>query len=59
MLTEYHSEALAIWAYRHRVWDYRVKPITDKVLSRVLGALARCASKTSRTHGSPTACLPN
>ena len=46
MLTEYHSEALAVWAYRHRVWDYRVKPITDDVLSRVLGALARLASNT-------------
>lgn len=36
MLTEYHSEALAVWAYRHRVWDYRVKPITDEFLLRVL-----------------------
>src|SRR6185312_3929078 len=41
---EYHSEALAVWAYRHRVWDYRVKPIPDEALSRVLGALARFAS---------------
>ena len=28
MLTEYHSEALAIWAFRARVWDYMVKPLS-------------------------------
>ena len=44
MLTEYHSEALAVWAYRNRVWDYRVKPIPDEALSRLLGALTRFAS---------------
>lgn len=27
MLTDYHSEALAIWAMRVRVWDYFVKPV--------------------------------
>jgi YesN/AraC family two-component response regulator len=27
MLTEQHSEALAIWALRTRVWDYLVKPL--------------------------------
>lgn len=40
MLTEYHSEALAVWAFRHRVWDYRVKPITDNVLERLVDVLA-------------------
>lgn len=40
MLTEYHSEELAIWAFRHRVWDYRVKPITEDVLSRLIDVLA-------------------
>lgn len=40
MLTEYHSEALGIWALRHRVWDYRVKPITENVLSRLIEVLA-------------------
>jgi len=44
VLTEYHSEALAVWAYRHRVWDYRVKPIPDEALSRVLDALTSFAS---------------
>lgn len=27
MLTEQHSEALAVWAFRARVWDYLIKPI--------------------------------
>lgn len=39
MLTEYHSEALAVWAFRHRVWDYRVKPVTEEVLLRLIREL--------------------
>jgi len=27
MITEAHSEQLAIWAFRTRVWDYFVRPI--------------------------------
>ncbi|NIO38745.1 MAG: response regulator, partial [Burkholderiales bacterium] len=27
MLTVQHSEALAIWAFRTKVWDYLVKPV--------------------------------
>lgn len=43
MLTEYHSEALAIWAFRSRVWDYRVKPIAPETLVHLVGALARAS----------------
>lgn len=32
MLTEQHSEALAVWALRNRVWDYLVKPLTHQEL---------------------------
>jgi AraC-like DNA-binding protein len=32
MLTEQHSEVLAIWALRIRVWDYFVKPLQPKDL---------------------------
>ncbi|AOE84236.1 hypothetical protein THL1_1688 [Pseudomonas sp. TCU-HL1] len=32
MLTLHHSEALAVWAFRTRVWDYLVKPITAEEL---------------------------
>lgn len=40
MLSEYHSEALAMWAFRWRVWDYRVKPVTPDILARLLEVLA-------------------
>ncbi|WP_271407961.1 helix-turn-helix transcriptional regulator [Pseudomonas sp. Q1-7] len=33
MLTVHHSEALAIWAFRTRVWDFLVKPLTTDELS--------------------------
>ena len=32
MLTEQHSETLAVWALRVRVWDYFVKPLRPKEL---------------------------
>lgn len=32
MLTEYHSESLAVWAFRSRVWDYLVKPLSEEDL---------------------------
>ncbi|HFC52811.1 MAG TPA: AraC family transcriptional regulator [Gammaproteobacteria bacterium] len=34
MLTEQHSEALAVWALRNRIWDYLVKPLTPLDLRR-------------------------
>ena len=44
MLTEFHSEALAIWAFRSRIWDYRVKPIEPKMLARLVEAMAHAGS---------------
>ena len=36
MLTEQHSEELAVWAFRARAWDFFVKPLAqDKLLSCV------------------------
>ncbi len=46
MLTEFHSEALAIWAFRSRVWDYRVKPIDADTLARLVNAMARASVAT-------------
>lgn len=43
MLTEFHSEALAVWAFRWRVWDYQVKPIEDRRLARVIEAMAHAS----------------
>ncbi len=48
MLTEFHSEALAIWAFRTRVWDYRVKPIDTATLANLVGALAHASQAAYR-----------
>ncbi len=32
MVTEQHSEALAVWALRNRLWDYLVKPLSRQEL---------------------------
>lgn len=47
MFTEYHSEALAMWAFRSRVWDYRVKPVTAGTLARLIEALTHAAESAS------------
>jgi len=41
MLTLQHSEALAIWAFRSKVWDYLVKPIPKHEAERCLAGLER------------------
>jgi YesN/AraC family two-component response regulator len=41
MLTVQHSEALAIWAFRSRVWDYLVKPVPKHEAERCLDGLER------------------
>ncbi len=43
VLTEYHSEALAVWAFRTGVWDYRVKPLDPATLTRSIEVLAEMA----------------
>jgi AraC-like DNA-binding protein len=43
MFTEYHSEALAVWAFRSGVSDYRVKPITHRTLVRSIETLLKIA----------------
>ncbi len=40
MLTCGHSEAIAVWAFRSRVWDYFVNPIDHDRFHAVLRALA-------------------
>lgn len=36
MLTVQHSESLAVWAFRSRVWDYLVKPLSKADTERCL-----------------------
>src|SRR4051812_29342829 len=40
MLTEEHSEQLAVWAFRARVWNYFSKPVTLRELSGNLEQIA-------------------
>jgi AraC-like DNA-binding protein len=43
MFTEYHSEALAVWAFRTGVWDYRVKPVPVATLAHSMAAAVAAA----------------
>jgi YesN/AraC family two-component response regulator len=49
MLTDQHSEDLAVWALRTSVWDYFVKPITIDDLLRPLKKLLMLRERQSRT----------
>lgn len=33
MITGYHSENLAVWAFRNRVWDYLARPLSKRDLT--------------------------
>lgn len=45
MLTEQHSEELAVWALRNRVWDYLVKPLAQQELQHSLRTLIRVSTE--------------
>lgn len=47
MLTVEHSESLAVWAFRARVWNYLVKPVPPAELSASLDAIANLSHRTS------------
>lgn len=42
MLTEYHSEELAMWALRLHVWDLLVKPVNAAAVEEVALAVKMC-----------------
>lgn len=53
MLTEVHSEALAVWSFRSRVWDYLVKPVAFEELAwraKALYRLAEAAHPPGQRH---------
>ncbi len=50
MLTVEHSEALAVWAFRSRVWNYLVKPVSTAEIQENLRTLAQIAT-TERRFG--------
>jgi AraC-like DNA-binding protein len=47
MITEQHSEALAVWALRSRVWDYFVKPLPSEQLLHCLDSLRQIQVRNS------------
>ncbi|MGF2686225.1 helix-turn-helix domain-containing protein [Marinobacter sp. DUT-3] len=47
MFTEQHSEALAVWALRTRVWDYFVKPVNEGTVVESLNRLDRLLAESS------------
>jgi YesN/AraC family two-component response regulator len=51
MTTVQHSESLAVWAFRARVWDYLVKPVSDRELRRALSALQELSRNIKRPAG--------
>jgi YesN/AraC family two-component response regulator len=45
MVTETHSEELAVWAFRARVWNYLVKPVPLRELKANLQKLAQLSRR--------------
>jgi YesN/AraC family two-component response regulator len=61
MITEQSSEALAIWAFRSRVWDYFVKPLSKQdLLQRIrpLYNLERSPTRIRRPLKLPPVPIP-
>lgn len=58
MLTVQHSEALAVWAFRSRVWDYLVKPIATRELDRCLCCLSEMLSMRALQTAPRRAAIP-
>jgi len=58
MFTEYHTEALAIWAFRCRVWDYRVKPVSADTLVRLIQAAGAFVRRVALDGGWLIPALP-
>lgn len=50
MFTGQHSEALAVWALRARVWDYFIRPVVVDDVIRSLSCLLRIRNQTSATR---------
>jgi AraC-like DNA-binding protein/ActR/RegA family two-component response regulator len=61
MLTLQHSESLAVWAFRARVWNYLVKPVSPEEFSDNLNALANLGNRASppRTAQLLSAAVPS
>jgi YesN/AraC family two-component response regulator len=58
MLTVQHSEALAVWAFRSRIWDYLVKPLSAADIDRCVGSLREMLKLRDRHAPARTAAMP-
>jgi YesN/AraC family two-component response regulator len=58
MLTTQHSEALAVWAFRSRVWDYIVKPLAPADTDRCMASLAEMLSMRDSRAAPRSAAIP-
>jgi AraC-like DNA-binding protein len=62
MVTLQHSESLAIWAFRTRLWDYLVKPVARPELQRCVNGLLQLrdlkAGQPPRQIATPAEHLP-
>ena len=57
MFTQFHSEALAVWAFRTGVCDYRVKPVSSNILAKGIALLVEASTRRGR-RPSPGHALP-
>jgi YesN/AraC family two-component response regulator len=58
MLTVQHSEDLAVWAFRSRVWDYLVKPIPRDDVNRCVRCLTEMLSVCDKHAARRKAAMP-
>jgi len=63
MLTVQHSESLAVWAFRSKVWDYLVKPVARHEIERCIVGLhemlqVQALQKETRTLTAIKALIP-
>lgn len=58
MITLQHSEALAVWSFRTRVWDYLVKPLSAHEIDRCFGALKKLLQEISRDRPARAIAMP-
>lgn len=53
MFTLHHSEELAVWALRNRVWDYYYKPLTTRQINEIGLSLQQWHRQRSTTTARP------
>jgi AraC-like DNA-binding protein len=59
MLTVQHSEALAVWAFRSKLWDYLVKPVPKNEAERCLVGVSQALEYRDRQRQRNAATPPD